>query len=415
MTKYISLILYATLLFADTKTITLDECIEKTLKNHPDLKKLSLGVLKSKSATDITKADYLPQITLGAQYNPINTFVMSQNGQFKTTRDDNYFVDATLNQKIYDFSKTLYLIDASKKDIDIASLSVEQAKALLVFNVKTLYDAILLQNSVTEARESDLKTKEELYAQAKSLVKEGLKTKADEATILSSLYSAKDALASSKAQKQKALSTLSLYMGQKLEDDMVFEDIVKKAKNLENIESFIIDENLELKSLSKEIDKNALLYYASKASSYGSIDAIASMSHQNSLSEYDTVAVGFVAKFPIYSGGRIDAQTQLYEISKEISKESYKSKKLYIQDEIDGLLIDIKKYEYTIEAKKALLESSSLARDIVNARYKEGLSTYIEALDATTTYLNAKLSLLEAEYSVRGILNRLEYLRGNIQ
>ena len=62
-----------------------------------------------------------------------------------------------------------------------------------------------------------------------------------------------------------------------------------------------------------------------------------------------------------------------------------------------------------------IIDSSALAKDIVNARYKEGLSTYIEALDVTTTYLNAQLALLEARYNINNIINRLEYLRGNAE
>lgn len=413
MSRYLSLLLFATLIFADTKNITLDECIEKTLKNHPNLKQLSLGIQKSQSGVDMAKAAYLPQITLGAGYNPTNTFISQQAGGFSTTHEDSWQVDATLNQKIYDFSKTTSLIDASKKDVQIASLSLEDAKALLIYSVKILYNTVLLQNSVIEVRQSDLKTKEELYAQAKALTKEGLKTKADEASILSALYNAKDALAIAKAQKQKALSTLSLYTAQKIQDDAVFEDTLSKDAKV--LDTNIVDKNIALKSIQEEIDKNSLLYNASKASHYGSIDAIASFSHQNALNEYDTSMVGIVAKFPLYSGGSISSQIQQSKISKEISKEAYNSKKLALEEEIDSLNIDIKRYEYTIEAKKALIDSSALAKDIVNARYKEGLSTYIEALDVTTTYLNAQLGLFEARYNINNIINRLEYLRGSTE
>ncbi|MDX9813883.1 MAG: TolC family protein [Sulfurimonas sp.] len=415
MKIYIFLFFYIASVFADTKPITLEECIEATLKNHPDIKKVSLEVLKSKSAVDIAKSDYLPQIDLWAQYNPTNTFALPQNGRFNTKQQDNLSLEASLSQKIYDFSKTIYQIDASKKDVDISTLSLEQNSAFLVFNVKNLYDSIVFQNGVIEARVSDIKTKEELYEQAKSLVKEGLKTKVDELSILSSLYSAKDELVSSVAQKQKALSTLSLYMNKELKEQSVFEDRVDNIFSLQGIKEQILAENLELKLISKEVDKNTLLYSASKASSYGSIDVIASVSHQDSLNTYDTKMVGVVAKIPLYSGGRIDAQSQYLRISKEELRESYGSKKLVIEDEINSLLIDIKKLKQTIEAKKVLVDTSKLAKEISEARYKEGLSTYIEALDASTTYLEAKLSLLEAKNSMRAIYNRLEYLKGSMQ
>jgi len=79
------------------------------------------------------------------------------------------------------------------------------------------------------------------------------------------------------------------------------------------------------------------------------------------------------------------------------------------------LIIDLKKFKHTVKAKEALLKSSQATKKIVDARYKEGLSTYIEVLDASSTYLFAKLGLLEARFSINNIFNRLDYLQGTIQ
>lgn len=399
---------------ADTQTITIDECIEKSLSNHPDLKRLSLTLQKSKSASDIAKADYLPQVTLGAQYNPTNTFVMPQNGQFNTIHDDNWLLDAVLNQKIYDFSKTTSLIDASKQDEKIASLSLEQAKALLVYNVKNLYDIALFQISSIDVRKKDLQAKEELYAQAKALVIEGIKTKADEASILSALYAAIESLAVAEAEHERALAILSLYTGEKIQNNVKLEQrkVSYDMQEQESLRQSVASNNFELKAISEEIGKNALLYSAAKASNYGSIDAVASLSHQNSLNEYDTSMVGIIAKFPLYSGGRLSAQSQQAHIATEAAKESYNAKRLALNEEIETLLIDIKRYEYTIKTKEAIIESSKAAKEITHARYKEGLSTYIEVLDATTTHLYAELGLLEAKFNINKIQNRLAYLKG---
>jgi outer membrane protein TolC len=51
---------------------------------------------------------------------------------------------------------------------------------------------------------------------------------------------------------------------------------------------------------------------------------------------------------------------------------------------------------------------------VLDARYKQGLSTYIEVLDANALYLDAKLGLLEAKYAKSSIVNRIVYLQGNI-
>jgi len=406
-------------LILQANILTLQECIDKTLKNHPDIKKLSLGVSRSDAMVGVAKADYLPQINANAQYNPINTFVMPQNGSFNTIEDDSWQIGVQLNQKLYDFSKTTSTINAYKKDREIASLSLSDQKALLAYNVKIQYNIVLLQTKALEVRKKDLQTKEELYNQARAFVKEGLKTEADALSLLSAMYIAEDNLAETESELNKALSTLSIYMGEKIDSGTAFEDSsVIKESNIEDSHSLlenILANNYEVKSQQQQIYKDEFLYKAAKAQHYGSIDAVASYTHQDTLNEYDTSMVGISINIPIYSGGRVSSQTEQIRIAKDESKESYNSKKLLLEDEMQRLIIDLKKFKHTVKAKEALLESSQATKEIVEARYKEGLSTYIEVLDASSTFLFANLGLLEAKFSINNIINRLDYLQGIIQ
>lgn len=419
MIKILFVYFYIFVFVLSAKVVSVDECIDKTLKNHPDVKKAALGVFEKKSSVDIAKADYLPQINVSAQYNPIDTFAVPKDNQFETIEDDSWRVDAVLNQKIYDFGKTTSTIKAYEKDENIANLSLDDAKALLVYSVKNQYNLALLKTKEIEVRKKDLQTKEELYKQAKALVLQGLKTEADATSILSELYIAQDNLAIAKADLNKALTTLSLYTGERLDADTQLKESVEvKNQNIMSSDMLfkdILSKNLLLKSSQEEIKKDALIYKATKAQNFGSIDAIASYNYQNSLNEYDESLVGVSITVPIYNGGRISAQTQQARIAKEIAKESYNSQKLLLQEEVENLVIDLQRYRYTIKAKEALIESSNATKEIVEARYKEGLATYIEVLDASSTYLFAKLGLLEAKFSINNIINRLDYLQGQIQ
>jgi outer membrane protein TolC len=417
--KILFVYFYIFVFVLSAKVVSVDECIDKTLKNHPDVKKAALGVFEKKSSVDIAKADYLPQINVSAQYNPIDTFAVPKDNQFETIEDDSWRVDAVLNQKIYDFGKTTSTIKAYEKDENIANLSLDDAKALLVYSVKNQYNLALLKTKEIEVRKKDLQTKEELYKQAKALVLQGLKTEADATSILSELYIAQDNLAIAKADLNKALTTLSLYTGERLDADTQLKESVEvKNQNIMSADMLfkdILSKNFLLKSSQEEIKKDALIYKAAKAQNFGSIDAIASYNYQNSLNEYDESLVGVSITVPIYNGGRISAQTQQARIAKEIAKESYNSQKLLLQEEVENLVIDLQRYRYTIKAKEALIESSNATKEIVEARYKEGLATYIEVLDASSTYLFAKLGLLEAKFSINNIINRLDYLQGQIQ
>ncbi len=408
-------LLLGTILFADT--LRLDECIEKTLLHHPDIKTFNLKNKQSKFIYDSAVSDYLPQINLNANYNALQTFVFPTNGVFHTIDDDSWSAGASLKQKIWDFSKTTSNMAASKVDEDISKLSLKDIKALLVYKVKSLYELMVVQKEAISVRQKDIQSKQAYYQQSLAHVKQGLKTVADSSRFLSSVYLAKENLADSIASFKKAKNSLSLYMGENIPDDITLQsNTLKDTLDIKNTtEQAILDENYQLKIYSQNIQKNNLLYKSTKASHYGSIDAVASYNHINSLNEYDSNLLGVTLNIPLYSGGRIDAQTQNAQIATQIANTQKASKKLILQEEIENLLEDIRKYNQSIKTKKAQINSSKATKKLIDARYKEGLATYIEVLDATALQLDAKLGLLNAKYQLSSAIHRLEYLQGKIQ
>jgi outer membrane protein TolC len=317
---------------------------------------------------------------------------------------------------VWDFSKTSSKVDAIKVDKDISKLSLKELKALLVYKVKGLYEQMVVQAEAIKVREKDVESKEAYYAQAKALVEQGLKTEADANRFLSALYLAKDNLAVAKTAYEKAKETLSLYMNSKIQDGVTLESafLQREFHPAREIEKEVLDKNYNLKIDAKNIEKNILLHKSAKASHYGSIDIVASYDHIDTLSAYDSKVAGITLNIPLYSGGRVSAEAQKAEISAEISKEQRRSRELALKEELSNLLLDIQRYNKTIEARKAQLLSALSTKKVLDGRYKEGLSTYIEVLDATSLVLNARLGLLEAYFSRAVSIDRIDYLKGKI-
>jgi len=405
---------FSTILLA--QTLTLHESIEKTLKNHPDIKTFALKVKQSHSGYKSAFADYLPQINLSAQYNAMETYVFPTNGSFHTLDDDGWNVGANLKQKVWDFSKTSAKVNASKVDEKISELSLDDIKALLAYKVKTFYELMVVQKEAVAVRKKDIEAKQAYYEQSQALVKNGLKTEADASRFLSALYLARDNLAIAKTNYEKAKNSLSLYIGEPISSDVKLDESFNKKKNISDkqTQKEILETNKQLKIYTKNINKNALLHKSAKASHYGSIDLLASYQHINTLNEYDAKQVGIALTIPLYSGGRVSAQTQQAKIGTQISKEQERSYELSLKEETSNLLLDIQRYSKTIQAKKAQLDSAQKTKKVLDGRYAEGLSTYLEVLDATSLVLNARLGLLEAYYSRNISMYKIDYLKGKI-
>jgi len=415
MKRYIVIGLFVFTSLLQAQVLTLDESIAKTLQNYPDVQSFKLKIKQSQSAYRSAFADYLPQLSLAAQYNAQQTFVFPQNGTFHTVDDSGWNAGVFLQQKVWDFGQTGSKVDAKKIEESISELSLKELKALLSYKVKSLYALMAVEQEAILVRKKDVAAKKAYYEQAQALVKEGLKTGADASRFLSSYYIAKDNLAIAEATYEKAKATLELYMNEKIADDVELERELLE-RNLQEERDAIFKEvlahNYSLSIEEKTIQKNILLHKATKASHYGSIDVVASYNHLDTLNAYDSKLAGITLNIPLYSGGRVSAEAQKAALTAKISKEQKASKELALKDELNGLLLDIKRYTTTIEAKKAQLESAQQTESVTQGRYKEGLATYIELLDATALVLNAKLGLLQAYYLRSLAIDRIDYLKG---
>ena len=398
------------------QTLTLHTAISKTLAHHPDVKTFMLRIQQAEQGYNAAYADYLPQIDLSATYAPTQTFALPVNGQFHTVDEEAWNAGVTVHQKVWDFAKTSSLVAASKIDEDISKLSLEEVKALLAYKVKSLYELLVVQKEAIAVRQKDLEAKKAFYAQSKALVKQGLKTQADASRFLSSVYVAEESLAIAKAAFEKAKMSLSLYTGMTLSDAIKLQtdSIKKRFTSAKSAEREVLAHNYRMQVDRRTVEKNRLLHNASEAAHFGSVDIVASHTRFDTLNSYNSDYVGVSYNLPLYHGGRLTAQEQQAKIGYQIAREQSASTALALTEEFRSLVIDIRRYDKSIRAKKAQLTSARKTRMVLEARYKEGLATYIELLDSTTLVLNAKLGLLEAYYSRSLAIDRIDYLKGKI-
>jgi len=392
------------------QTLTVDDAISKALTSHPNIKIANLALQQSKSIVDISRSAYLPQVSLYGEYTPSKTYALPVKGQFQTKDESALIASATITQKVYDFGKTLSSIKSSQEQTKIAKYNLQDAKALLTYQIKVNYNALLLNKEALKVEKKDLQSKQELYNQTKELVKLGLKTEADASRFLSELYVAKDRVAIAKANYDKTLSTLALTIHEPLDENVTLAPL--PATYILPNENDILTSAPQLQSIQSDIHKDELAYKSTKASHFGSLDASASYSYQNSLNEYDATYVGIALKIPLYSGGRTSALVEQALLQKQTKESLYQAKKLLLQENIKATLIDLKRFKISIEARKAQLKAAEQTYNLLEGRYKEGLSTYIELLDASALQLSAKLALLNTQAQKKNALFKLEYYQG---
>jgi len=395
------------------QVIGLQECIQKALKTHPDIQAYVLKVEQKSKDIKIEKALKHPHITLYGEYDPTRTYVMPLNGAFRTLDDTGWSIGASLIQNLYDFSKTSHMLKSAKLRHKIAQLTLDEAQASMRYKIRLTYATLLLQQEAIEARKRDIQAKQALYAQAKSLVREGLKTKADESRFLAALYRSKEALALAKANFEKAKIRLEHFIGEKIPSDVSFDkNILIQNRDFHIQPSKILEKNYQI-NIAQSSEKSALeLYKAKRAERFGSIELIAEASHFDTLSRYDTTTIGIRYKVPLYSGGRVRAQIEQSKIGALVAAKEKEAKRLAIDEEVASIIADLKQIKQQITARKAQIQWAQETRNLIEARYEQGLATYMEVLDAQAVWLDAKLGLLHSFFNRLERQYKLEYLYG---
>ncbi len=393
---FLLILLMAPILFA--KMLSLQEAIDASLASHPDAKLALYQLDTARENLGITQASTYPELNLNAEYYPIKTLVSQNNGNFMTQDHFSTHLDVTLTYTLWDFGRTQKRIDAAHEETDSAVALTENAKALLIEKVWQTYYSLAYIERVNEANALSLAFYQALYDQAQHMKNMGLKTEADSERLYASLLEAKDLLATSLNEGRKFIHLLRVLTGI-VEDNITIEDdFTERSRTI--LPSFtdaqwhkmLTNNNAELKALSSKIKQSQSLYESSKTEHYGTVISVGSVGNDTSLSSYSSNQIGIKASVPLFTGGRLSHQIEKDRVAILLAKEALHSREYTLWQELYESILDTNRLDNTIEAKKMAARALGKTVTITEGRYKEGLSTYIEVLEAQRAYDNARIS-----------------------
>jgi len=100
---------------------------------------------------------------------------------------------------------------------------------------------------------------------------------------------------------------------------------------------------------------------------------------------------------PIFLGGTNEARLEAAEAKYHQMLEKYQQTILNAFREVADLLVALQTRTRQLESQRKQVNSAEAARELAEIRYREGLVTYLDVLEAQRTVLNAELSLVQTE------------------
>ncbi|MCK9372228.1 MAG: TolC family protein [Sulfuricurvum sp.] len=393
------------LLGVNAGALTLDEAIEKTLKTHPDAHAASLRYESAAAASISAESARYPRIDLNAAYYPTKTYVMPVSGAFSTKQSDGFHTDVTGVYSLWDFGRSKKKISAALSFQEGTQGSKNLTASELIEQVWVRYYGVAYAASLIEAAESSVKFYEGEYTRALNMRINGLKTEADALRFKASLLESRDRLESARNIYDKTRLSLALLAG---EDTLVTgiqgsldqrsNTIMAKEYTPELLRQELRERNPRLKVLSAAILQSKALSDAANTERYGEVMLVASAGHDNSLSVYNSYQTGIMGTIPLYDGGKLSAEAQKSRIAHSIALKEFESSERVLWQELYGAYLDLQHADETITAKEGVIEATGKTLRLIEERYKQGLATYLDVLEAQNTLDNGRTGLADAKY-----------------
>ena len=403
--KIIKTLLLLCVTSAVSEALTLNEAIEETLKTNPIAHIASLHYESTVEESKNVNSALYPRIDINSAYYPTKTYVMPSNGTFATKQNDGIHADITAIYSLWDAGRTNNRIDAASSAQDGALFNQKLTQNELIEQVWLRYYGVAYADALIVASESSVKFYEGAYNQALSMHKSGLKTEADELRFQASLLESRDYLKRAQNEYEKTKLSLEVLVGRndpitvrQTDLDEKANAIIPQNQTLESLREELRLSNPQLKALNATVIQNKALSDAVSSQQYGEVFLVGSAGYDDSLSSYDTYQAGITGSLPLYDGGKLSAEAQKSRIAYSISKQEFESVERELWQMLYGAYKDLQRTDETIKAKEGVIVATSKNLRLVEERYKQGLSTYIDVLESQNTLDSAQAGLAEAKY-----------------
>lgn len=385
-----------------SRQMGLVEVVNFALCNNPETKAAWIGALYQAEQVGVAKSAYLPTINAS----------LSLNGSKQNSKNTDAFVNTqsgsvNFSYLLYDFGARDASVENAKKLLDAANASQSAKVQSLFLSAINYYYALFAAKASLDAYIEAEKLAKESYDAALARYQVGVATPADKLQALTAYSQA--VLNRSKAEGnlkniQGALSnTLGL-------DPNVVLNIAMPSTNVEgeefgrNIEEMIKEAKKsrpDLAAAAAQIEAAKALQEAAKASGKPTVLLSSSLGYGDSSASEPTrsSSVGVSLNIPIFTGLNTTYKIRAAKAQREIRELEFVKLEKQVALDVYKAYNDLLTQTNAIKASRDLLNSAEQSMKMASGRYKAGVGSILDLLNAQSAFASARQQSVEALYN----------------
>lgn len=407
---------------AQQQSLTLDQCEQIAIRNHPRIAAASLSALASASAVDQVRAAYFPTAAANFTSAGADKGTVIAAGALPTSSLSSRAASGiSVNQMILDFGRTAQLVETSRLRAAAQEQSTLATKADILLDVDRNFFATLAAQNVLTELTATVDARRVMLRQIRALAESSLKSTLDVSFAEVALAESELALSQADNQAKASHARLSASLG--YADNASF-DLVE-SNRLPLLESSI--EEYVGRALKDRPDLAATQLHQSAAEHFANAEArlryptVSMMGvagvlpvHPGSLSG-TYAGAGLNISLPFLNGGLFAARRAEAEYRSQAAAKNVDDLKLQINAAVRVAWLDATNAYSRLAVAAQLVTYASTALRLARTRYDIGLGSIVELTQAQTAETSARITSVNARYEYLMRLSQLTYATGGFR
>ncbi len=424
------------------KVLTLKEAVNIALQRNTSLQKAVNNIKGNESTVKSAYGNFLPSLgadaswswsrqiqKVGASYT-FNGITINLPGT--TTETRNYSASVGGNLTLFDGLSDFANLTQSKKQLQSASLLLENLKQNIVFQTVNLYYTVVNDQELLKVQQDNVKWNKRNVETVTERNKLGAVTLADVYSAQVQDGNAQLGLIQANNNLETAKSNLLYYLGLNIFEKYSFEDSLTTQEQ-EQLENNLSKEygnlsDLVKKALNNRPDyKSAMLDVQSAEEGItmafaghlprltGSYDYYLHANQLNSFSDLtnnQTYQLGLTLSIPIFSGFSVENQVEQAKVNAMNKKVDLEDLRRTINQNIQTTYLNLQAAKTGLEVSKNNVQAAQENLKISQEKYALGSGTLLDLLTANYNYTNARTNYINSEFQYIVLNEQLNYYLG---
>jgi outer membrane protein TolC len=423
---FVLLLFYSNFIYGQVPVVNeeLKSLIQQSFSYFPKVKELEQATYTNDLKVDLNNSYRRPTVVGNATYNYLNpvsktAFPVSPTElrtiQFFPYNNVNANIAVTYN--VLDFGKIKANVEKAKAELQESRHNMDLLQSQLAAQTASIYYSIVFYTNAIAVQDSVLAYLRENYRVTESKFRHGDALKVDLLNIQSLIDSETNRKLDLQKTLQKNYHLLAYATGQDtLKGNKQF-DFVYDNRNVQDLLKKASENNPEFLIAHDKVKISETELKVSRTQNRPNLSVLANAGFKNGYfpNIYQVrfnVILGASLTVPIYEGGRIRQQNEissslvkLNQLSVNSLENSYQKDMLQALDEIESTQLQLQNVEGQIAQAKEV-------QGLTASRYKNGTATYLDIINANSSYQRAHLGKLQYQYQLSMAYVELTRLSG---